>query len=952
MIGSTLLHYTVDAQLGQGGMGTVYRARDTLLNRTVALKVLTAESDDAMQRLLHEARSAAAFNHPNSVAIYGVEQHGSTSFIVMEHVEGASLDRVIPPDGLPIERAIQFACDISEAIGEAHDRGIVHRDIKPGNVMVTPTGHVKVLDFGIARRTSLPDEATRAVTAGATFSHPGTVVGTIGYLAPEQITGAPSGPRSDVFALGAVIFQMITGQPPFRGGTAWAILDATLRHEPALTNTLKPGTPPRLGQLVGRCLAKDPIQRFASAREVHEELLKVRQQHVEAVARRPSPMRRFAVVGVIGLLVAAAVGFALFQVRESRGRWARDTAIPEINRLISEGDLAGAYRLAIQARSAAPDDPQIETTWTGFTRPMPLTSNPPGAAVALRAVSGQDAGWIPLGVTPTDIRVPFGQLRWQFSLAGYETLEIVPNPFPGSVQLTPVGKAPPGMVFVPAGEFVNERRQTSIKLPEYWIDRFEVTNRQFKQFVDGGGYQKREYWPEPFRKGGRTLTWDEAMAEFRDTTGRTGPSTWELGTYPEGEADFPVHGVSWHEAAAYAAFVGKSLPTTYHWYRASGAVGIFSEVLQVSNFGGRGPAKVGASGSLGPFGTHDMAGNVKEWTWNESSEDHRFVLGGAWFEAAYQFHDEDARSAFERGRGFGFRCIQQPSSMDAALKNPIVTFARDVSELKPVGDEIFEAYRRLYDYDARPLDARIDEQDESHATRIVQRVSLTAAYGEERLPLIVVLPRNTKPPYQSVVYFPGSDAVRATTSREPYILQWLDFIVRSGRAAAFPIYQQTYERRRDQRGPNFLREISIQRGQDVRRTIDYLESRPDFDRAGIAFYGLSLGAQLGPVYLAIEPRFKTGVLLSGGFETWTVPPETDPVNFAPRVKQPVLMVNGREDFDLPYETAQIPMFKMLGSAATDKRHTVLEGGHIPPRPQEVYKEVLDWLDRYLGPVTR
>jgi dipeptidyl aminopeptidase/acylaminoacyl peptidase len=147
-----------------------------------------------------------------------------------------------------------------------------------------------------------------------------------------------------------------------------------------------------------------------------------------------------------------------------------------------------------------------------------------------------------------------------------------------------------------------------------------------------------------------------------------------------------------------------------------------------------------------------------------------------------------------------------------------------------------------------------------------------------------------------------------------------------------------------------LREISIQRGQDVRRTIDYLETRPDIDRSRIALYGLSLGAQLAPVYLAIEPRLRTGVLLSGGFETWQMPPEADPVNFTPRVKQPVLMVNGREDFDLPYATAQVPMFRMLGTAAADKRHAVLAGGHLPPRPQDVYKEILDWLDRYLGPV--
>lgn len=119
---------------------------------------------------------------------------------------------------------------------------------------------------------------------------------------------------------------------------------------------------------------------------------------------------------------------------------------------------------------------------------------------------------------------------------------------------------------------------------------------------------------------GRTLSWDDAIAKFRDTTGRAGPSTWELGTYPDGQDDWPVNGVSWYEAAAYAAFAGKALPTTYHWYRASGAFGIFSEILRVSNFGGRGPARVGASGSLGPFGTHDMAGNVKEWTWNEKQQ--------------------------------------------------------------------------------------------------------------------------------------------------------------------------------------------------------------------------------------------------------------------------------------------------------------------------------------------
>ena len=383
--------------------------------------------------------------------------------------------------------------------------------------------------------------------------------------------------------------------------------------------------------------------------------------------------------------------------------------------------------------------------------------------------------------------------------------------------------------------------------------------------------------------------------------------------------------------------------------------GPYSDVLQFSNFGGSGPLRVGAAGSLGPYGTEDMAGNVKEWVWNESSDGKRFVLGGAWFEARHQFHDEDARRPFEREPGFGFRCMQPrdpiEDKLQAVLSAPTATLTRDVAELRPVGDEVFNAYRTLYEYDRRPLDARVEERVETSGHWVMERVTVTAAYGDERLPILMFLPRSSKPPYQTVVYFPGSDAVRTQSSRDPY-MQWFEFLLRSGRAVAFPIYQQTYERRRESTGAHFLREISVQRGQDVGRAIDYLETRQDIDRSRLALYGISLGAQLAPVYLAIEPRLRTGVLLSGGFETWTIPPETDPVNFAPRVKQPVLMVNGREDFDLPYETAQVPLFNMLGTAKADKRHAVLEGGHLPPRPQAVFKEILDWLDGYLGPVAQ
>jgi serine/threonine protein kinase len=240
MIGSTLGPYHILAKLGEGGMGTAYRARDTVLDRTVAIKVLEVTDANARSHLLHEARAASALNHPNIVTIHGVEQHGDTAFIVMEHVDGVPLDRAIPGDGLPLAQALRFAADIADALAAAHAHGIVHRDIKPGNVMITTAGRVEVLDFGIARRTASPDQATRAVTLGSGFTALGMVVGTAGYMAPEQISGHPGGPPSDVFALGAALFHMLTVKGPFAGASTWAVMDATVHDEPPSVAMLKP----------------------------------------------------------------------------------------------------------------------------------------------------------------------------------------------------------------------------------------------------------------------------------------------------------------------------------------------------------------------------------------------------------------------------------------------------------------------------------------------------------------------------------------------------------------------------------------------------------------------------------------------------------------------------------------------------------------------------------------
>jgi dienelactone hydrolase len=950
VIGATLSHYTIEALLGQGGMGTVYRARDTILGRTVAIKVLStaaANDPDFGPRMLREAKAASRLNHPNIVTVYELGTSGDTQFLVMELVEGEPLAGAIPASGLPIDRVVEYASQIAEALASAHEAGIVHRDVKPGNVMMTHSGRMKVLDFGLARRLPLAqDDETRQATEFITRQ--GLTAGTVGYMAPEQIEGKLADARSDVFALGVVMFELVTGHRPFDRESAWATMNATVNVDAPDVSRMRSDTPLALARIIERALARRADERYPSARALADDLAVLRAPSSTGVVTQ-RPARKWPVIAaaaVVLLGTAGVLGWSWLHL--SRARWVRTTALPEATRQADAGNLDAAYRIAQRALAITPDDPQLRQVWNNVTFETSATSDPPGAEVSVKGYLS-NADWIPIGTTPiTNVRVPMGLLRWRATKAGYDPLEVSGSaPEISSLHLNDARTAPPGMAFVASGPV--DLDIGSVDLPDFWIDTYEVTNRQFKQFIDAGGYRTPTYWRQPFMKDGRAMTWEEAIGQFQDATGRPGPSTWELGAYPEGQDDFPVSGVSWYEAAAYAAFARKQLPTIYHWYKASGAFSVFSDILTLSNFAGLGPARVGQYRGVGPYGTYDMAGNVKEWCWNATNAGLRYVLGGSWNDGAYQFRDQDARSPFERQAGFGFRVMSQPAALSEKLSDPVESVERDPAGLKPVGDNVYRVYLRQFDYDRAPVEAASEAtEDTTHWRR--EKVSIAAAYGKERVPIYLFIPKSSAPPYQAVVMFPGSNAVMVSSSSALW-LQWADFWVRSGRVLVYPVYQGTYERRlTGPRGPGVLRDVFVQRGKDLRRTIDYLETRSDIDSSKVAFYGLSLGAQLGPLFLAIEPRLKTGVLMSGGFETWDLPPEIDPLNFTPHVTTPVLMVNGREDFDLPYATAQVPMFRMLGTPAADKRHALFPGGHLPSRQQEPMKEMLDWLDRYLGPV--
>jgi len=970
--GTRLGPYEILSQVGAGGMGEVYRARDTRLDRTVAIKVSAERFSEHFET---EARAIAALNHPHICTLYDV----GPNYLVMEYIEGETLAARIRKGPIPIDPALRIATEVAAALDAAHRHGIIHRDLKPSNIMLTDTG-VKLLDFGLARirKPAAAEDETQALTGHAPIS------GTLQYMAPEQLEGKEADARSDIFAFGAVLYEMASGRRAFQGQNTASTIAAVTRDEPEPLRHFAKDTPPELERIILRCLRKPREQRYQSAAEVERDLEDCRAVLLPSggislklllrKSRRPS----VAIPALLALLLLAGlVGWWL--ERSFKTRWAREQALPEIARLIEQEKRSEAYTLAVQAEKYIPGDPVLAKNWPAISWMASIRTTPPGAAVYRRNYSTPDSAWELVGRSPIEgRRIPLVDSQWKFEMKGFATTERFTAVIWGyvlpsrtlSVALDEDAKAPAEMVHQTYGFGTSDfgPLQTTpatllglpgfedlpaVPLGEYWIDKYEVTNKQFKEFLDQGGYRKQEYWIPKFRMDGRTLSWAEAMALFRDTTGGPGPATWVQGEYPAGQEDFPVTGVSWYEAAAYAQFAGKSLPTIYHWVTAA-SPWASATIMPASNFGGHGPARAGTHRGMSWFGTYDMAGNVKEWCWNEAQSGERYIMGGAWDEPVYMFNDADARSPFERSANFGFRCAKYTSGGAAAkAADPITIQARDFNREKPVGDSLFRVYKSLYSYDKKPLHAAI-ESVEDRADWKREKVTFAAAYGNERVIAYLFLPKKSQPPFQTVVYFPGSDAIDERSSASAPELGAYDFVVKSGRAVLFPIYKGTFERGDDLKSdyPNTTasyRDHVIAWSKDLGRSIDYLETRPEIDGKKLAYEGLSWGASLGALLPGVEERIKVCVLLVSGFYLQKCLPEVDQLNFAPHVKVPVLMLNGRFDFFYPPETSQVPMFRLLGTPKEYKRRLVYETGHNIPR-NELIKETLDWLDRYLGPV--
>lgn len=944
--GTDLGDYRIDAPLGAGGMGEVYRAHDRKLGRDVAIKMLSSGmrgNAELLKRLQQEARMLAALNHPNIGAIHDLEHWDGSSFLVLELVEGETLDERLRDVGaMPAVDALAIAIQVADALDAAHARGITHRDIKPSNIKVTPAGTVKMLDFGLAKST-VPVGAADA-TQSAT--HAGLLLGTPPYMSPEQVRGGGADHRSDLWALGCVLFELLSGARAFSGETITGTLAAILGRDPDWT-ALPASTPAPVRALLKRLLDKDPDRRYQSAGKLRDALRSCRARLVSpgirGVLRKPA-----VAIPAIAVTLALAAGAAWLVYQARQRSWARNVALPEIARLLERERAAAAFRLGQRAEQYIAGDPQLVDLQRHYAARVQIESTPPGADVSVRGYLNDDDEWILVGRTPASTTVPAGYLRWRATMDGFAPVEIATYAL-GEVRFTlhADDATPEGMSFVPPGPF-GFRGFTPARLDGFWLGTYEVTNRQFKQFVDAGGYTNPDYWTEPFVKDGVTVPWSEAMNAFRDSTGRPGPATWSLGTHPEGQDDFPVGGVSWYEAAAYAAYEGTRLPTVQQWLRAH-AIPQISDILQVSNFSGDGPARVGSYAGLSPFGSYDMAGNVREWVWNAASAGERYVLGASWREPAYRFPGPYTADPWDRSPQNGFRTARyEPSSESLA---PVALDVPNPARMKPVGDDVFDAWRRFYSYERTPLNATVEEVDDSALYWRQERITFDAAYPGERVIVYLFLPKNAAPPYQTIVYFPSGIA-RQSRSRDEMgsELRFVDFLPRIGRAVLFLVYKGTYERHmgRPVTVPTWTRDLVISWSRDFSRAIDYLETRDDIDADNLGYFSFS--NPIAPVLSAIDGRIKAAAHIGAGLIAEPVPDEFNAVHFAPRAKEPTLLISGRYDFIGPVETTQQPLLRLLGAPEPDKKLALFETGHVVYPGPEMIKEVLDWFDRYLGPV--
>lgn len=715
----------------------------------------------------------------------------------------------------------------------------------------------------------------------------------------------------------------------------------------------------------------EPVEIFAVSNPglIIPDKKKLEGKGIKYVSKSISIKKRSLLIRSAALLVILLVAGYIFIPPIYNRQKARNKLLPAIQKMVEDNFRAPtkAFDMALEAEKYIPKDSALLKLWPLISTTVSMVTEPAGAEVFWKDYDTPDAEWRSAGITPIkETKLPRGYLRMEIRKKGYQTIEYAgPGGFTSlnadidTLKMDREEQLPENMIRIKSNianmNIVGLEQEGGKNVNEFLIDKYEVSNKKFKEFVDANGYGNSAYWQFQFFSNGQRITPAEAMKKFVDKTGMPGPANWEAGTYPDGLENHPVTGISWYEAAAYASFAKKQLPTIYHWSVVAQTPRT-EFIVPLSNYNGKSTVPVGSLKGYSSFGVYDLAGNVREWCLNEmSNTGQRFILGGGWNEPSYSFNDSYAQQPFDRSAANGFRCIMELPG-DTTMKNLTVSVSslfRDYRKEKPVDDKTFALFVNQFSYDKKPLDAKVEETVVGDTWK-AEKISFDAGYNNERMQVWLYLPKDAKPPYQPIMFFPGSNVIYTTKFDVERTNFLVGFIMKSGRALIWPVFKGTAERHDELKSdlPDetvFYKDHLLMWGKEFGRTIDYLETRNDIQADKVGYLGWSWGGYMGGIIPAVEKRIKAVVLNVGGMVMNKSLPVADQLNYLPRVKQPVLMLNGKHDMFFPVETSQKPMFDLLGTPAADKKKIVYEAGHLVPRI-DFAKETLAWYDKYLGPV--
>lgn len=986
MINKTILHYNIISKIGEGGMGIVYKAGDTKLKREVAIKFLPHSfnvSEKDKQKLKTEAQLTAALNHPNIAIVYSIEEFGDDTFIVMEYVKGKEIKDLFKTTSqrkIKLSEIINYAIQITEAINAAHEKGIIHGDIKSSNIMLTDDGRIKVMDFGLAHIHGDPN-----------ITKKGSTPGTTAYMSPEQLRGEEVDFRSDIWSLGIVLFEMLTGQTPFQGNFDQAIIYSILHEKPKSLKKINPEILDELEQLVLQCLEKDPKKRIQSADELLKRLKEIQSNTSIKSSNKFSSSRLK--ISKAGLVVSAIIGAVLIvlaaflPLKKLFNHVNVEGLTEQLDTLVNQKNYFAAFDLAKEYQNELKTDPLFKKLSLFIYDTLSITTEPEGAKIFLKRFdpsdqNSKDKGKY-AGVTPIkNLMIARGDYLVTIEKDGYSTIQRIASSYPIikefpvpkrginlSAEMVKANEIDSNMVFVPGGEYKivswSLNYLPSVKLNDFHIDKYEVSNKDYKEFISAGGYLKKEFWKHPFIKDGKEISWSEAMKLFVDRSQLSGPRSWINQEYPDGKGNYPVTDITWYEAAAYAEFRGKSLPTVYQWEKAArngvinfqgmslpwGIVYSMDNVQGRANFNGKGTEPVDKyEFGISAFGCYNMAGNVKEWCLNNSTNGYS-ITGGSWEDIYYVYGDFGSVPGFFSSGSVGFRCVKNILPVE---NDPAALFINknfQIPTYKPVSESEYKKLLTYYNYDKLPLNAEVISREEKE-NWIEEKIEFDCPLGD-RITGFLFLPKNVQEPFQTIVWDPHS-AVYDLGAPANWTAEILfSGNIKAGRALFVLIPKGSPSRKWDYGelyppvSKVLFRDRVIHWVTESRIGLDYLSTRNEIDMNKLAWIPTSHLTN-GLIVPAVDNRINSIILIACGIfpESNTSLPEVNPVNFASHYNKPTYFLYGKYDEAMPYNLLVLPFYKLLKNV---KGVELVNSGHIPPI--EVRVPIINkWLDESLGPV--